>query len=144
MEFKGFQDDVERMRPALQAVNQGGHELINLERSKQQSVILETLDRVNKNWQTLCVKRLNTSSKYDELREQWERYHSVFRVITVWLDNTEVRLVYMAPVGVDPDVLSTQMKEQKVNSVHYLLTCEGEGGYKPCQCRQILMLILLL
>ena len=106
------------MRPALQAVNQGGHELINLERSKQQSVILETLDRVNKNWQTLCVKRLNNSSRYDELREQWERYHNVFRVITVWLDDTEVRLVYMAPVGLDPDVLSLQMKEQKV--IHIL------------------------
>lgn len=102
------------MRPAFQSVNQGGHELINLEKNKQQSIILETLDRVNKNWQALAIKLLNTTAKFDELQEQSEKFYSVNKHITVWLDSMEVRLVSMPPVGLDPDVLSSQMKEQKV------------------------------
>lgn len=103
----------------MQSVNQGGHELINLEKTKQQSIILETLDRVNKNWQALCIKLLNITSKFDELQDQSQKYHSVYKVVAVWLDRTEVRLVSMPPVGVDPDVLSTQMKEQKVSGLMY-------------------------
>ena len=102
------------MRPAFQSVNQGGHELINLEKNKQQSIILETLDRVNKNWQALAIKLLNTTAKFDELQEQSEKFYSVYKSVTVWLDNIEVRLVSIPPVGLDPDVLSSQMKEQKV------------------------------
>lgn len=102
------------MRPAFQSVNQGGHELINLEKNKQQSVILETLDRVNKNWQALAIKLLNTTAKFDELQEQSEKFYAVYKHVIVWLDTMEVRLVAMPPVGLDPDVLSTQMKEQKV------------------------------
>lgn len=108
-----FQNEVEHMRPALQGVNQGGHELINLERTKQ-SVILETLDRVNKDWQTLCLKLMNTSAKFDELQEQCQRFHAVLKTITVWLDVTEETLVTMEPVGVDPDVLGKQISEDKV------------------------------
>ena len=110
------------MRPAFQSVNQGGHELINLEKNKQQSVILETLDRVNKNWQALAIKLLNTTAKFDELQEQSEKFYAVYKYVTVWLDNMEVRLVSMPPVGLDPDVLSSQMKEQKVGgcSLHSL------------------------
>ena len=103
----------------MQSVNQGGHELINLEKTKQQSIILETLDRVNKNWQALCIKLLNITSKFDELQDQSQKYHSVYKVVAVWLDRTEVRLVSMPPVGVDPDVLSAQMKEQKVSGLMY-------------------------
>lgn len=102
------------MRPAFQSVNQGGHELINLEKNKQQSIILETLDRVNKNWQTLAIKLLNTTAKFDELQEQSEKFYTVYKAVTVWLDTIEVRLVSIPPVGLDPDVLSAQMKEQKV------------------------------
>lgn len=105
------------MRPAFQSVNQGGHELINLEKNKQQSVILETLDRVNKNWQALAIKLLNTSAKFDELQEQSEKFYTVFKHVTLWLDDIEVRLVSIPPVGLDPDVLSSQMKDQKVNAV---------------------------
>lgn len=105
--------EVEHMRPALQGVNQGGHELINLERTKQ-SVILEALDRVNKDWQTLCVKLMNIGAKFDELQEQSQRFHVVLKTITTWLDVTEEKLVTMEPVGVDPDVLGTQINEEKV------------------------------
>ena len=104
------------MRPAFQSVNQGGHELINLEKNKQQSVILETLDRVNKNWQALAIKLLNTSAKFDELQEQSEKFYTVFKHVTLWLDDIEVRLVSIPPVGLDPDVLCSQMKDQKVNA----------------------------
>ena len=102
------------MRPAFQSVNQGGHELINLEKNKQQSIILETLDRVNKNWQALAIKVLNTSAKFDELQEQSEKFYTLYKHVTVWLDNTEVKIVSLPSVGLDPDVLSSQMKEQKV------------------------------
>lgn len=102
------------MRPAFQSVNQGGHELINLEKNKQQSIILETLDRVNKNWQALAIKLLNTSAKFDELQEQSEKFYVVYKHVTLWLDSMEVKLVSIPPVGLDPDVLSSQMKEQKV------------------------------
>ena len=102
------------MRPAFQSVNQGGHELINLEKNKQQSIILETLDRVNKNWQALAIKLLNTTAKLDELQEQSEKFYAVYKHVTLWLDNMEVRQLAMPPVGLDPDVLSAQMKEQKV------------------------------
>ena len=115
--FQHFQDEVEKMRPAFQSVNQGGHELINLEKNKQQSIILETLDRVNKNWQALAIKMLNTTAKFDELQEQSERFYTVYKTVTVWLDSMEVRLVSMPPVGLDPDVLSSQMKEQKVMEI---------------------------
>ncbi|EDO37708.1 predicted protein [Nematostella vectensis] len=110
--LQNFKDEVERMRPALQGVNQGGHELLNLERTKL-SVILETLDRVNKDWQTLCVKLMNTSSKLDELQEQSEKFYNVLRIITTWLNTTEVTLVSMATVCVDPDVLGQQITQQK-------------------------------
>ena len=102
------------MRPAFQSVNQGGHELINLEKNKQQSIILETLDRVNKNWQALAIKLLNTSAKFDELQEQSEKFYVVYKHVALWLDSMEVKLVSIPPVGLDPDVLSSQMKEQKV------------------------------
>ena len=102
------------MRPAFQSVNQGGHELINLEKNKQQSIILETLDRVNKNWQALAIKLLNTTAKFDELQEQSEKFYAVYKHVILWLDNMEVRQLSMPPVGLDPDVLSVQMKEQKV------------------------------
>ena len=102
------------MRPAFQSVNQGGHELINLEKNKQQSIILETLDRVNKNWQALAIKVLNTSAKFDELQEQSAKFYTLYKHVTVWLDNTEVKIVSLPSVGLDPDVLSSQMKEQKV------------------------------
>ena len=102
------------MRPAFQSVNQGGHELINLEKNKHQSVILETLDRINKNWQALAIKLLNTTAKFDEVKEQSNKLHTVNKVITIWLQNTEEKLSALPPVALDPDVLCAQMKEQKV------------------------------
>ena len=100
----------------LQSINQSGHELMGLEKDprRKDSPVINGLDKVNKDWQALCVQLMNASYKLTEVQEQMRKYHSAKKVVITWLEQIETRLRSLPPFGIDPNSIKNQMAEQQV------------------------------
>uniref|UniRef100_A0A7M5WLK9 KASH domain-containing protein n=1 Tax=Clytia hemisphaerica TaxID=252671 RepID=A0A7M5WLK9_9CNID len=106
-------DDVEKNRPSFQYINQCGHELISMDRSRQTSEHLPLLDRINKKWQAITLQLINHTRKFDEVVKCSEKYHSLLQPLLQWFDRMEGRVTTLAPVAIQSQVLIEQLGEQK-------------------------------
>ncbi|XP_065668233.1 dystonin isoform X8 [Hydra vulgaris] len=106
-------EDVEFHRQAFQFINQCGHELISINKSKHTSTILPVLDKVNKMWQAVAIQLINHTRKFDEVVKCSEKYHSTLQPLLQWFEKMEGRITTIAPVAIDPQVILEQLTEQK-------------------------------
>ena len=102
--------------PSVQAVNQSAHELITLDKDprRKDSPVVSSLDNVNRNWQALSLQLMNTTYKYNELREQMIKYHQTKKTVVSWFELIETRLIKLPPFGIDPKSIKKHMTEQQV------------------------------
>ena len=105
---------MELHRQAFQFINQCGHELISINKSKHTSTLLPVLDRVNKMWQAIAIQLINHTRKFDEVVKCSEKYHSTLQPLLQWFERMEGRITTIAPVAVEPQVILEQLTEQKV------------------------------
>lgn len=108
-------EDVEKSRPSFQHINQCGHELVSVDRSRQTSEHLPLLDRINKKWQSIALELINHTRKFDEVVKCSEKYHGLLQPLLQWFNKMEGRVTTLAPVAVQSQVLIEQLGEQKVS-----------------------------
>lgn len=99
---------------AFQHINQCGHEVISMGKSNETSIILQLLDRVNKNWQAVSIHLINHRRKFDEIVKYSEKYHATKQPLLQWFEKIEARVTTLSPVAVQSQILLEQLGEQKV------------------------------
>lgn len=100
---------------AFQNLNQCGHELISMGKSSNETtIILQLLDRVNKNWQAVAVHLINHRRKFDEVVKYSEKYHATKQPLLQWFEKIETRVTTLSQVAVQTPILLQQLGEQKV------------------------------
>ena len=100
----------------LQTVNQGGHELLGLNKDPRQKnpPVMNGLDEMNKNWQALCLQLNNAEYKLKEVQEHMRKYYTATRVVVTWFKQIESRLRSQTSFGIEPKSIKKQMAEQQV------------------------------
>ena len=113
------QKEVDSRVPSVQAVNESAHELITLDKDprRKDSPVVSSLDTVNKNWQALSLLLMNTTYKYNEVREQMLKYHKAKKTVMSWFQLIESRLIDLPPFGIDPKSIKKHMTEQQVRII---------------------------